>query len=190
MRLRGVIVISAISLLSAVLILAWGTGRTKFDSESGLTSNRQETRPPDLSAISPREAADRLFNRVMSASERRDKEEAERFAPMAVQAYSRAGRLDADDHFHLGLIYLVLEDFTNVIEQAQKIKSLVPDHLLAIFLEYQTAILTKNKLKQEQVAANFRAAFAIEIVSLRPEYTSHQNSIERLQAELMPSGPK
>jgi len=192
MFLGIIIAVSVISTLSAMLILDSDASRTTNSKPAPGAdvgaANRQAASLLDLSTMPPREAADRLFNRVMSASERGDKEETERFAPMTVQAYLRAGSLDADGHFHLGLIYLVLEDFQNANGQALKIKSLAPDHLLATFLEYQVATLTNNKPKQAQIAANFRTAFKKEIGILRPEYTAHRHSIERLRDELMPSG--
>lgn len=40
--------------------------------------------PPDLSKMAPREAADRLFNRIMMASEQGNQAEALRFVPMAI----------------------------------------------------------------------------------------------------------
>jgi len=55
---------------------------------------------PDLASMSPREAADRLFNRVMTASENGDSAEALRFAPMALQAYNDLGTLDNDARYH------------------------------------------------------------------------------------------
>ena len=45
----------------------------------------------DLASLSPRQAADRLFNRVMAASENGDTAEALQFAPMALQAYNNLG---------------------------------------------------------------------------------------------------
>ena len=55
-------------------------------SKSAIATQQQSNRPPDLSKMTPREAADRLFNRVMSANERGDKDETSWFSPMAIQA--------------------------------------------------------------------------------------------------------
>ena len=42
---------------------------------------------PDLASMTPREQFDRLYNRVMQASEQGDTATANRFSPMALQAY-------------------------------------------------------------------------------------------------------
>ena len=66
--------------------------------------------PPDLSKMTMRDAADRLFNRIMRVSEQGNIEEAQRFVPMAVQAYNSLPVLDDDAHYHLGLIYGIAGD--------------------------------------------------------------------------------
>ena len=53
---------------------------------------RQAGNPVDLSTMTPRDAADRLFNRVMSAEENGDDAQAKQFAPMALQAYRLVDR--------------------------------------------------------------------------------------------------
>jgi hypothetical protein len=55
---------------------------------------------PDISQMSPRERFDRLFNRIMSAAERRDSAEVGRFTPMALGAYAQLDRFDADARYH------------------------------------------------------------------------------------------
>ena len=181
----GIIAVSVISTLIAMFILDPGLSPVvSAPSPSSNPSANQIVRPPDLSTMTPREAADRLFNRVMSANERGNLEEARRFAPMAIQAYNSVGNLDADGLFHLGLIHLVLDDYKNAKIQAQRILSLAPDHLLAIFLEYKVASLTNDKLKQEQVATHFKGALKKEAMNDRPEYSAHRNSIQSMRREL------
>jgi len=66
--------------------------------------------PPDLSQMTPREAADRLLSRIMTANEQGDHAEALRFVPMAIQTYDSVGVLDRDAHYPLGLIHGVAGD--------------------------------------------------------------------------------
>lgn len=153
-----------------------------------VSSDRRSGQPPNLSTMSPREAADRLFNRVMAASERGNKAEAEQFAPVAIEAYKRVGKLDADGLFHLGEIYLVLKDYKNVTVQAQRIKRLIPEHLLAAYLEYQVATLTGDKHTKDRIAAGFKKNLLKESNIIRPEYSAHQISINQLRQEIIPSG--
>ncbi|MGD8281526.1 MAG: zinc ribbon domain-containing protein, partial [Gemmatimonadota bacterium] len=60
--------------------------------------------PPDLSQMTPREAADRLFDRVMTYVAQNDSAQAQAFMPMALGAYERAQPLDHDGLFHMSLL--------------------------------------------------------------------------------------
>ena len=57
--------------------------------------------PPDLSSMTMIEAADDLFDRVMTAVSVNDSEEVVNFLPMALRAYELAEPLDTDGQFHL-----------------------------------------------------------------------------------------
>ena len=67
--------------------------------------------PPDLSKMSPRDAFDRLFNRVMTASENGDTAQANRFTPMAIMAYGNLPEADTDARYDVALIKLHAGDF-------------------------------------------------------------------------------
>jgi mono/diheme cytochrome c family protein len=136
----------------------------------------------DLSTMTPREAADRLFNRVMSASERGETEEAVRFAPMAIAAYERVATLDPDARFHLGLLHLVLGDFDRAREQIAILKQVVPKHLLALLLEHNVASRTGDATAAARTEAEFLSAYDEEMATARPEYEAHRISIDRLRA--------
>ena len=82
--------------------------------------------------MTPREAADRLFNRIMTAAERGDAQEALRFAPMALQAYERLGPLDNDARYHVGLITATTGDIESARAHIDMLRQSVPDHLLGI----------------------------------------------------------
>ena len=94
-------------------------------------------RPPDLSELTPRDAADRLFDRVMRLQEEGKQDSVTFFAPMAVAAYSRLTPLDVDARFHLGAIGLASGDPGLVRmagAQADTILSARPTHLLGLML--------------------------------------------------------
>jgi len=75
-------------------------------SQSLSTPLSETGQPPDLSSMTPREAADRLFNRVMAASENGNNAEVSQFTPMALQAYHNLGTLDNDARYHVALLHL------------------------------------------------------------------------------------
>ncbi len=137
---------------------------------------------PDIASMPPREAADRLFNRVMMAESQGNMEEALQFAPMALQAYEQVGQLDADAHYHLGLIHAVAGDIDGVREQVRILKGFAPNHLLALTLEFDIAERTGDAAAAGRTAAAFAAAYASEIATGRPEYDAHRTSIENFRS--------
>lgn len=142
--------------------------------------------PPDLSRMTPREAADRLFNRIMMASEQGNRAEALRFVPMAVQAYGGLRALDRDAQYHLGLIHAVAGNRAIVDQQIAALRQGAPNHLLALVLEHDTAERSGDRAAVSRVLAAFSGAYNTEIVTGRPEYDAHRNSIERVRAIASP----
>jgi hypothetical protein len=137
--------------------------------------------PPDLSSMTPRQAADRLFNRVMAASENGDTAEALRFAPMALQAYNNLGSLDNDAHYHVALLHLTTGDIKGARAQSELLRKSVPNHLLAFMLEHQIAERSGNNESVARAYKGFLANFDTEIAAGRIEYLEHQNTILRFQ---------
>lgn len=137
---------------------------------------------PDLSQLTPRQAADRLFNRIMMASEQGDLAEALRFMPMAIQAYDGLPSLDRDARYHLGLIYGVADDRANIERQIAALREGAPNHLLALALEHGLAERSGDRAAASRVLAAFAAAYDAEMAMRRPEYEAHRNLIERLRA--------
>lgn len=135
--------------------------------------------PVDLSSITPREAADRLFNRVMTASEGGDTVEALRFAPMALQAYDNLGTLDNDARYHVALIHLTADDTQSARVQLDKLRQSVPNHLLGFMLEHQIAERSGKKDSAARANKAFLSAYDAEIATGRVEYQEHRGSIER-----------
>lgn len=132
----------------------------------------------DLASMSPREAADRLFNRVMRASEGGNQSEAAQFAPMALQAYQMVPVLDADAQFHIGLIKLATGDVAGVREQVERLSDYAPDHLLGYYLAYR--LEDEGSAAATEILQRFSAARDAELATGRPEYQAHGNSIETL----------
>lgn len=92
----------------------------------------QGTSTVDLASMSPREAADRLFNRVMTAVTAGDSAQVQGFLPMAVAAYERARPLDNDGAYHLALLQLTSLDFESARASAEAALADNPDHLLLL----------------------------------------------------------
>lgn len=135
----------------------------------------------DLASMTPREAADRLYNRVMAATENGNTAEAMQFAPMALQAYDRVGPLDNDARYHVALIHLVMGDIKGARVQLTELKRAVPNHLLALMLEEQIAVQSGDKAAAVRADKAFLAAYDKEIATGRVEYQEHRNGIERFR---------
>ena len=138
--------------------------------------------PVDLASMSPREAADRLYNRVMAASEKGDFAEALRFAPMALQAYEGLETMDNDARYHVALLHLTTEDMKGARVQIEMLRQSAPNHLLGFMLEHQIAERGGKKDSAARAYKAFLAAYDAEMATGRKEYQDHQGSIERFRA--------
>lgn len=146
--------------------------------------------PPDISNMTPREAADRLFNRIMAASEHGDTETAMEFVPMALAAYDRVGTLDNDARYHVGLIDLTANDIKSARAQLDKIRQSNPKHLLGIMLAHDVAERSGDKAGAAQAYKAFLAAYDAEIATGKIEYQEHGRAIERFRAAAQASTAK
>ena len=95
----------------------------------------------DLDAMTPREAADRLFIRVMTAVEGGDQTQAELFLPMAIASYDRILALTLDDRFHLSLLHALAGNGAAALEVAEAGLALRPTHLLCLAAAAEAALL-------------------------------------------------
>ena len=106
---------------------------------------------PDLSSMTPIEAADRLFNRVMTAVAEGDSVQAQQFMPMALGAYERARPLDHDGLFHLSMLLRTAGMLDDALATALEILDRDPDHLLAL----QAAAEASAELGRDVEAAGY-----------------------------------
>jgi hypothetical protein len=138
---------------------------------------------PDLSSMTPRERFDRLFDRVMRASEGGDTATVTQFAPMALAAFAMLGPPDADARFHAGLIHLAAGDAPGAMEMASAIAAQQPRHLFGILLKGRIAEVTQDPDALAAAHRAFREAYASEAAAQRPEYPGHQAIIDRFLAD-------
>ena len=158
-------------------------------SSSAPAASRATTAPPDISSLSPGEAAERLFNRIMTAAERDDLGEAERFVPMALQAYGQLGELDNDGHYHVGLLHVTVGDTDSAQAELDVIRQSVPNHLLGIQLEHAIAQALGDEDQERQAYRSFLDAYDAEIATGRDEYRGHRGGIDSFRdraAEAIP----
>lgn len=181
---KGLTPVAALIVATVALMLVVGKFATeRKDEPSSPPSNAvaPSGQAIDLSKMTPRDAADRLFNRVMAADERGDKATATQFAPMALQAYQLVERPDTDVHYHMGLINLVLGNLDAVRGQIENVKRDSADHLLGLALAYTVAKRSGDDKAEADILARFAAAYDAEIKRGKPEYEAHRNVIDRLR---------
>ncbi|HYH81342.1 MAG TPA: zinc ribbon domain-containing protein [Longimicrobium sp.] len=137
----------------------------------------------DLSSMSPREAADRLFNRVMTAVSTGDTAQARQFVPMAVMAYQRVDTLDADGRYHLAALQLVASDYPAARAQADTLLAGNPAHLFGLFTAAQAELGRGNQAAAKQLYQRFVQSYAPEIARQLPEYQEHAQGLPAMKAE-------
>jgi hypothetical protein len=134
-------------------------------------------RAPDISSLTPRERADRLFNRIMAYHERGLADSVQFFAPMALAAYQMAAPLDADQRYHLGRVGEVTGVPELATAQADTILRESPRHLLGLILAAGAARMRGDEPAARAFDARLRAAAPTER-GRAPEYAQHQNDID------------
>jgi hypothetical protein len=145
-------------------------------------------RGPDISQMSERERAGRLFDRVMMLSEERARDSLDFavagkedslqfFAQMAIQAHLAIQPRDADVRYDLGRIAEVAGAPQLARAQADSILASQPTHLLGLILAASSA----RRLGDSAAAADFErrlmAATPTEESRRLPEYQAHRNDI-------------
>jgi hypothetical protein len=129
--------------------------------------------PVDLSQMTPRQAAERLFDRVMSDRERGQLDSASFFAPMALRAYGMLDSLDPLARFDIGLLQIVAGDPASADSQADTIAQAVPTHLYASMLHAEAAAARGDVAAAKRAGAVYLRDYDAEMAAGRPEYESH-----------------
>jgi Double zinc ribbon len=174
----------ALLVVLAVALLRPGT-RAPAVAQPGLAGGDGSAGPVNLAELTPREAADRLFERVMSAEERGATDTAAFFAPMALRAYEMVGALDEDARYHVGLISLVLDDLDAAGAQADSIARSAPTHLFAPILRARVARDRGDAAAQRRAEQAFLDHYEAELATNRPEYQLHGALLEQYRKELL-----
>jgi Double zinc ribbon len=176
--------LAAVALVVATFAVFRGPGRQPVSPPT--SSAPLASRPaPDISNMTPREAADSLFNRIMRAHEAGNADEAMRFRPMALQAYQMIGALDADARYHIGLIHAVTGNVSGAQAQTDSIRLTEPKHLLATMLAFTIAQLQGERDAGLAAYRFFLANYDAEIATDKPEYRDHQRALDGFRQDAL-----
>ncbi len=132
----------------------------------------------DISQMSPEERANRLFDRIMSYSERGKQDSARFFAPMAIQAYEMLGTPDSHARYDIGMIGLVTGDAALARAEADTILAKDKNHLLGLILAMKAAGLRNDAAARTQFEKRFSASAPSERAKKLKEYEDHASDIE------------
>ena len=138
---------------------------------------------PDISQMSPEERATRLFNRVMTLAEAGKQDSVQFFMPMALASYSQLPGLDADAHYHIGLLHLAGGDVTAALAQADTIQRAVPNHLFIYVLRAHAYQAQGNAAQEQRAYADFLRHEQAELALKRPEYDDHRQALTNFHSE-------
>lgn len=140
-------------------------------------------RAPDISSMSPRERADRLYDRVMRLASEGKSDSASFFATMAAQAYEMLGPLDDDLKYDYGRMAQMSGNLALAQQQADAILASNPDHLLGIILSAQLAQLNGDNATRDKLYKRLIAVEQVEQAKSIEEYTRHKGDIDAALAE-------
>lgn len=140
-------------------------------------------RAPDISAMSPRDRADRLYDRVMRLAQEGKTDSVEFFSPMVMSAYAMIAPLDADGHYDLGRIGDVTGVNALARAEADTILRSSPTHLLGLALAARAATAANRSAAARAYYRRLLDAAPSELAKQLPEYSRHRNDIETALAE-------
>jgi len=134
-------------------------------------------RAPDISAMSPRERAERLYDRAMRAQQEGKADSATFFASMATMAYGQIGESTLDDHYDLGRLALLAGQASLASAEADTILAARPTHLLGLMLQEDAARASGAAAKASAAHARLLASANAERNLPLPEYRMHASEI-------------
>ncbi len=171
-------------LVAMILFVAW-----PIYGPNGRSSPERAPSPPitgassvDLSSMTPREAADRLFNRVMAAVEQDDSTEVVQFLPMSIRAYELAEPLDLDGKFHLGVLRMQGTLTQEGLAAAEDILATYPDHLLGLGLAADALLALGDTVRAQGYYSRWLEVYSVEMASGLPEYLNHERMLPDMEA--------
>lgn len=182
-RLAWIIAGSAVLLAAALLLWRAGSFRQAAPPEMGNAGNAGaapglSTRAPDISAMSPEQRFEALFERVMRAQESGDALTVQQFTPMALGAYALLDSTSNDLRFHAALIDLGIGALPAALARADTILAQAPGHLFAYVIRGGAAERQNDTAALARSYRDFLAHYDAELRAGRREYAEHRPALD------------
>jgi hypothetical protein len=133
--------------------------------------------------MSPRERADRLFDRIMRLTGEGKTDSARFFASMAIGVYPTLGPLDDDLRYDFGRVAEVAGAPEVVRAQADTILKAQPSHLLGLALAMRGADMRGDSAAARDFGKRLVAAQTSEMAKNLPEYDRHRDDILQMVSD-------
>lgn len=135
--------------------------------------------------MSPKERFDRLYNRVMAASEAGDEATVSQFLPMATMAFQQLDSVDADARYHLAMMQMHTGQAAAAAAQADSIVQAHPDHLFGYMIRGTVARWQKDDAARARAEKDFLARYEGETAAKRLEYVEHERALEQFRQRIL-----
>jgi tetratricopeptide (TPR) repeat protein len=167
--------VAGVFFVGLVLILALPVLRrdTVPESSTPFAAPAGGGAPPDISNMTPRQAADRLYDRVMRADASGNVAEVQQFLPMAIDAHEMARPLDLDGLFHLALLHQTRGDHVSALAVSGEMLGQNPDYLLGLSVAAESSAAMEDAETARGHYERFLEAYDRELSRGLEEYEIH-----------------
>lgn len=179
---------SLVALLAVILFRLIGQGPPTAGADAAPAAALPADAPPDISAMSPRERFNRLYNRVMQAAQSGDEATVARFTPMALMAYAQLDTIDADARYHAALLEVHTNEVDAARAQGDTILRQTPGHLFGYIIQGTVARFRKDEKALDRAYGGFLEHYDAEMKADRPEYQEHRRSLDDFRSAALESG--
>lgn len=174
-------VVAGAGALALIILVAVQQGKGTPGASAAMQSTPLSMGPgraPDISTMTPRERADRLYDRVMRLLEEGKADSAAFFSTMAVGAYESLSPLDNDLRYDYGRMAVVAGELDVAKAQSDSILLASPDHLLGLVLAVRIAEQQGNEAEMRRALDRLITVQSTELTKDLEEYVRHRADID------------
>lgn len=172
-------------LAGLILVVAWpiyGPGSQAPPPSPAQSPGALGASGVDLASMTPRQAADRLYDRVMTAVSAGNQGEVLGFMPMAIAAYERAVPLDSDGVHHLATLLREAQRHEESMAVAAQALEGAPDHLLLLSSAGDASAALDDDAAARGYYQHMLEVWEAELAEERPEYLAHERLMPMIRS--------